>query len=336
MQEITKVMQEIIDEVKTEILNITNWDDLSFDWNKAYVASLISQIAYFHIPEYELKNVKRANLIPCERYKEMLRNSNRSNIQEIFRNNEIDEFFTVEKLYVIAVVVKIKDVLFISFRGTQNLYDWFTNLDISKSRLYPDIDNEIYFHKGFHRAVLSCMYEIYSKIPSRCPNVKYVYITGHSLGGALAAIFHAISKEHICHYYGYYGYSRFASRYIDDCNKSTKEAEELFKNSACYTFGMPRYGNFWAIQGCENPFHIYNQGDIVPAIPPKILGFDDSLIEYCLTSKKTIDVGNIKGFSFPQFICNLFQGKIVKEHSMENYIERIEKMKKVNNTSISP
>ena len=336
MQEITKVMQEIIDKVKTEILKIRNWENLSFDWNKAYVASLISQIAYFHIPEYELENVNRANLIPCERYKEMLRNSNRSNIQAIFSNNEIDEFFTVEKPYVIAVVVKIRDVLFISFRGTQNTYDWFTNLDISKSRLYPDANNEIYFHKGFHRAVLSCMYEIYSNIPSLCPNAQYVYITGHSLGGALAAIFHAISKEHIYDNYRYYGYSRFASKYVHDCKKSTKEAEELFKNSACYTFGMPKYGNFWAIQGCENPFHTYYQGDIVPAIPPKFLGFEDSLIEYCLTSEETIDVANIKGFYFPQFICNLFQKKIIKEHSMENYIKRIEKMKKVNNNSISP
>ena len=158
--------QQITD-VWAEVNGINNWDEPNFDWSKAYVASVFAKIAYLHISQYELKNTNRANLIPCAEYREIIMRDKSIGVEEILRNSDFGEFFVVEKPFAVAVVVKVKKVLFISMRGTQQLYDWLVNLNISKSRPYADVDVDIYFHKGFHRAAASCMHEIHSEILKR-------------------------------------------------------------------------------------------------------------------------------------------------------------------------
>ena len=286
-----------------EIDNIKKWDDPNFDWKKAYVASVFAKIAYMHIPAYKLENVDRANLIPCAEYQEIIKDQNRIGVGQILSIAELGEYFIVERPQVVAVVIKIRDVIFISLRGTQRAYDWLVNLNVSKSRPYPDANSSIYFHKGFHRAIASCMYEIYLKILKRFGEKNKIYATGHSLGGALAAILYATWCED--RLWRYHPYNR-----------------HFLPIHSCYTFGMPRFGNFDAVNHFQNPFHIYNQTDIVPTIPPKFLGFDDSLIEYCLTSENKVDGTNIKGNSFPQFIYRLATTKGIQNHDMEIYIER--------------
>lgn len=317
-----EITQQITD-VWAEINNISNWDEPDFDWRKAYVASVFAKTAYLHIPEYELKNANRANIIPCEEYRKIIQITNRDGVEQILKKSDLGEFFIIEKPYAVAVVVKVRKVVFISLRGTQQLYDWLVNLNISKSRPYKNldmniyyknfyrtaasVDNNIYFHKGFHRAAASCMHEIRSQILNRFGKNNTIYITGHSLGGALAAILHALwSRDHMryCH--------------IRHC-----PMHKCLATHSCYTFGMPRYGSFHAVEHFANPFHIYNQSDIVPTVPPKFIGFDDSLIEYCLTSEGKIDGANIKGSSFSQFIFRLATLKGIREHDMELYMSRI-------------
>lgn len=300
-------LRQRIRNVWAEINSISNWDDPDFDWRKAYIASVFAKIAYLHIPQFELKNTNRANLIPCAEYREIINGSGGVGIEQILRDSELDEFFIVEKPYVVAVVVKIKKVLFISLRGTQQLYDWLVNFNVSKSRPYPDVGMDIYFHKGFHRATASCMHEIHSQILKRFGKDSLVYVTGHSLGGALAAILHALwSRDYMYHY---------------RISQSSLRNEYIVTHS-CYTFGMPRYGNFHAVQHFASPFHIYNESDIVPTVPPKCLGFDDSLIEYCLTADGKVDGSNLKGSSFSKFIFRLATLKGIREHDMEIYMSR--------------
>ncbi len=307
-----EITQRITD-VWEEINNIGNWDEPHFDWTKAYVASVFAKIAYLHLPQYELKNTNRANLIPCAEYREIVKGIGSVGVEQILRNSDLGEFFIVEKPYAVAVVVKIREVVFISLRGTQQLYDWLVNLNSSKSRPYANVDVDIYFHKGFHRAAASCMHEIHSEILRQFGKDNTVYVTGHSLGGALAAILHALwSQGHM--YYRHLGYSL---------------RDESFATHSCYTFGMPRYGNFHAVEHFANPFHIYNQSDIVPTVPPKLIGFDDSLIEYCLTSEGKVDGANIKGNSFFQFIFRLATLKGLKEHDMELYMSRTKSVRDI-------
>lgn len=302
-----------ISDVWAEVNRISNWDEPHFDWSKAYVASVFAKIAYLHIPQYELKNTNRANLIPCVEYREIIKGPGNVGVEQILRSSDFGEFFIVEKPYAVAVVVKVRNVLFISLRGTLQLYDWLVNLNASKSRPYANVDVDIYFHKGFHRAAASCMYEIHSEILKRFGKDSTIYVTGHSLGGALAAILHALwSRGHM--HYRHIGYNPW---------------DEYLATHSCYTFGMPRYGNFHAVEHFASPFHIYNQADIVPTVPPKFLGFDDSLIEYCLTADGKIDGSNLKGSSFSQFIFRLGTLKGIRDHDMEIYMSRTKSVSNV-------
>ena len=302
-----------ITDVWAGVNSISNWDQHHFDWTKAYVASVFAKIAYLHIPQYELKNANRANLIPCMEYREIIRRSRGGSVDQVLIDSDFGEFFVVEKPYALAVVVRVRDVLFISLRGTQQLYDWLVNLNVSRSRPYADVDVDIFFHKGFHRAAASCMYEIHAEILKRYGKDSIIYVTGHSLGGALAAILHALwcrgsmNRQHI----GCYPWA------------------ECLATHSCYTFGMPRYGNFHAVEHFANPFHIYNQFDTVPAVPPKVLGFDDSLIEYCLTAEGKVDGSCHRSSSFSRFIIRLATLKAIREHDMEIYMDRTKRVSNV-------
>lgn len=280
---------ERITEAWNVINSVKDWNDESFDWNKAYVASIFSKVAYLHIPEYELKNSNRANLIPCEEYREIIKSGKRSSLPEILRSSDLSDFFIVERPYAIAVTVKVKNILFISMRGTQKLYDWLVNLNAMRSRPHPNKDIDIYFHKGFHKAATSCIDEIFSEIAKRYGKDNKIYVTGHSLGGALAAILHGLLNEDFYRY-------RYNSR---------NRINDKFRTLSCYVFGMPRYGNFHAMEHFVSPYHIYNQGDIVPTVPSKYFGFEDGLIEYCLNTEGYIDHSKIKGNSFIKFIYGL-------------------------------
>lgn len=307
--ELTQRITEVWDDINT----IKNWNKPYFDWRKAYVASVFAKLAYLHIPQYELKNANRANLIPCVEYRKIVKGAGSVGIEQILKDSDLGEHFIVEKPYAIAVVVKAEKVVFISLRGTQKLYDWLVNLNVSKSCPYPNLDVNIYFHKGFYRAVASCIYQIHSEIMKRFGEDMTIYVTGHSLGGALAAILHALRSRGPIEY-----------RHIV---RST--SFKYMSTHSCYTFGMPRYGNVHAVEHFASPFHIYNQSDIVPAVPPKLIGFADSLIEYCLTSSENVDTANIKGSSFSQFIFRLATLKGIREHDMELYMRRIKSVRDV-------
>ncbi|MCI5208899.1 MAG: DUF2974 domain-containing protein, partial [Candidatus Electrothrix sp. ATG2] len=132
-----------------------------------------------------------------------------------------------------------EDKVVISFRGSHGRNDWLNNFrvigtnDLEAGRV----------HSGFYgafQAVKTPLVNILSDLGSD----KKIWLTGHSLGGALAAICLAELQESI--------HDRF---------------------QACYTFGQPRIGhgnfaNFIKINYGERFFRFVNDDDIVTRIPP--------------------------------------------------------------------
>lgn len=122
----------------------------------------------------------------------------------------------------------------IAFRGTStfDLEDWATDLNVRM--------NQSGIHDGFCDALKPVMDRIALYIPK--PNGKKLYLTGHSLGGALANV-----------------------------------AAWFFPGSRLVTFGSPRVGDRDVAQTIESSTaHIerYVHGDdIVPTLPPKSLGY---------------------------------------------------------------
>ena len=123
----------------------------------------------------------------------------------------------------------------LAFRGTEKkLADFKT--DITATLINPpDAGAKELIHEGFYKAFKSVRKEI-NKDLGKHKNLP-LYVTGHSLGGALAIV---------------------ATRFI---------AKDSL--GACYTFGSPRVGNLDMSLVFRTPiYRIVNSSDIVPRTPP--------------------------------------------------------------------
>jgi len=124
-------------------------------------------------------------------------------------------------------------MLVLSFRGTEkdDLRDILTDLN---ARFYKD-EKKVKIHNGFLKAFQAVEPEIREMISGF--GGYSLYITGHSLGGALALI---------------------ATRALNSDNLM-----------ACYTFGSPRVGNEEFDDFIEFPiYRVVNAFDPVPCVPP--------------------------------------------------------------------
>lgn len=79
---------------------------------------------------------------------------------------------------------KTPRTLIIAFRGTESLQDWKTNSTVVCGPAWPGGDVEA--HQGFADSAGRC-YDKFSKhVP---PGTPHVWLTGHSLGGAMAHVY---------------------------------------------------------------------------------------------------------------------------------------------------
>ena len=136
--------------------------------------------------------------------------------------------------------------LVLAFRGTEkNVSDW-----LADARCVPTIEGKSRVHSGFLEAfavkedadgktVKDAVEDILARDESKDENSEPLplFITGHSLGGALALL---------------------ATKLV---------APDV--NGACYTFGAPRVGNYEYFRFLKTPvYRIVNSSDIVPRVPP--------------------------------------------------------------------
>lgn len=129
--------------------------------------------------------------------------------------------------------------LVLAFRGTEGkVEDWLTDANA----IPKEIDG-YRVHTGFYNAFHLVKKDIQEalELDDCFENGKLLplYITGHSLGGALAAM---------------------ATKYI---------APNV--NGACYTFGGPRVANYKFFFPIKTPiYRVVNSSDVVPRVPPGV------------------------------------------------------------------
>ena len=123
----------------------------------------------------------------------------------------------------------------LAFRGTEkNMRD--IKADIN-ARFYTDTKGAK-THTGFQDAFAFVRDDIQSALATLAP--QRLFVTGHSLGGALALV---------------------ATRHLNADNIA-----------ACYTYGCPRVGNGEFFDKIKPPiYRIVNAADIVPRLPPAYL-----------------------------------------------------------------
>lgn len=202
-------------------------------------------------------------------------------------------------------VAKDENRIIIAFRGTSSLHDAWTDIQISKL-IFPSLNffRRIFSirsifkakaHQGFFNSYISVRDELLKIIDDQLIEKDYhIYLTGHSLGGALATLAAL------------------------DLQVKTKA------KITNYTFGSPKVGNKRFVRyynkKVKDTYRVVNDEDPVPSIP----GFSFKHVKNSalIDDRTTIRVnpGIIermeKGL---EGLWNTISMQAVKEHSSNNY-----------------
>jgi triacylglycerol lipase len=209
-----------------------------------------------------------------------------------------------------AFLVKAHSFAVLSFRGTQTNSIGDIKTDI-KAGMLKTIDGKV--HEGFLEAYALIADDINASVAKigKLP----IYITGHSLGAALATI-------------------------------ATQALEKKFGEqiAACYTFGSPRVGNSEFDRSIKSPFYrIVNATDGVTLIPLMTMGGYTHVGD---ARYLTLDGDLRRGIPFFQRMWDIIVAILssflsspwvikpfISAHSMSEYIGKLEKIAENRNRS---
>ena len=143
-------------------------------------------------------------------------------------------------------VVAGDDIIVVAFRGTHDDLDWRTNVNSH----WVVLQGGVRVHTGFFQAYWPIRDTLFATVQRYLrTKPRPVYVTGHSLGGALATMATAELANH-------------------------EDAAVRDAISACYTFGAPRVGDRTFDQYVKVPLYRVTNGiDVVPVLPPFFLGY---------------------------------------------------------------
>lgn len=141
-----------------------------------------------------------------------------------------------------ALVANTSKFVVVAFRGTTSREDARTDLQARFNMSDAEVDGrkfKVSVHSGFYHAFQRVQARI-EELLANTDKEKPIYLTGHSLGGALALVASAA----------------LASSLGD-------------RIAAVYTFGAPRVGKRDFAEAVKAPhYRVINMGDIVPLVPP--------------------------------------------------------------------
>jgi len=276
-----------------------DWNDWRFDKQKAHVCSIFSNLAYLHIPANEHIPDRRFMLTPSSEYRAIIEKKNYVNVTELLAGIDLADNFIIETRYVVVLGIAIRDTLFIAIRGTKYLYDWVINAKVQKVSIQKEYNSSVKFHKGFLSATIDCVNPLIGMLDKESYRNHHIYITGHSLGGAIAAILTPV-----------------LSRDILICTP------RYFDITSTYTFGMPRFGDMNAILN-YSPYHIKNPIDIVPGVPPTFLGYENGLYDYELWGNSLRAKRQHDNDYWLHWLSRLIFKEGIKNHDIELYRDKI-------------
>jgi hypothetical protein len=164
-------------------------------------------------------------------------------------------FIFKKDIQVIALTDKEKICL--SFRGTATSLNVFTDLNFKQTNIAKVSQENIEVHNGFYNGLMSVWDEVSAYLKQQVKQLKAnhcrpkLYLTGHSLGGAMAAI---------------------AAFFV----KFDTELSSL-ETTLC-TFGQPRCGNQafadYLERNLTHYYRVVNYLDIIPKVPlEKVQGY---------------------------------------------------------------
>ena len=142
-----------------------------------------------------------------------------------------------------ALVVDLPDSITIAFRGSKSLQNWITDAEFLRTKLVVQPDGtKCEVHSGFLHAYESIIADLAAYLRQPGADNRPLFVTGHSLGGALAIL------------------------------AALELKRQGFAIAQVYTFGQPRVGNaaykrmYDAELGAQT-FRVVYEEDIVARIP---------------------------------------------------------------------
>lgn len=191
----------------------------------------------------------------------------------------------------------------IAFRGTENIRDWMTDAKIH----YVNVPHHGKVHHGFNDALDSVWPEVIKTLERVHVYAQSLWITGHSLGGALAAL--------------------AAARLSLDEHKPI---------NGIYTFGQPRVGDRQFSREIDNElkpryFRFVNNNDIVTRIPTRLGTYNHAGSVRFFDSAGTLHDDMSYWYAFLESIKGSLEDKLdlipafAENHFIARYIENIKK-----------
>lgn len=187
-------------------------------------------------------------------------------------------------------MIESTDSIIVAFRGTVTDRDWIMDATAYQTPFpYASSNNVGAVHHGFLKLYMSCRNHIMNTLKSRSKR-KTLYITGHSLGAALAVL-HAFDVS----------------------------LNLNFKHVSMLSFGGPRVGDplFASTydRNVVNSIRIVNRFDEIPKLPPKSIFWLNGHVYHYKHVKRPIYIAEQKGTKH-------------LNHSLDTYIEGIKKVTK--------
>lgn len=204
-----------------------------------------------------------------------------------------------------GMLVEHEDLLCMVFRGTNEPADWLDNLNA-----FPEDVLFGSFHRGFWKSIEDVWETINGKYEDlRKEKKRPLFITGHSLGGAMATI--------------------AAARFIHQ--------DKPF--ISVYTFGQPRSmdrdtARIFNSEAGSRCHRFQNNEDIVTRVPARFMGY--SHVGHCLYIDEEGAIHNDPGFWFRfldvvegAYDSIMNEGGLggIKDHDMKHYMTAVKQWK---------
>ena len=254
-----------------------------------YLCAMVAELTYYHVPEFEIDTKKRAMVLPCLGWQEIHRSRRITNLEIFLNATEFEgRYFIVVERNVIAVGLSVPPYLFIGFRGTRLFFDCRINL---ASRLTTE-QHPFWggVHQGFALEAFRISHKIQQHIDAmHLAGVEHTFLSGHSLGGAIAAL---------------------SQRYL-----------RLPGDEQVILFGSPRYCNLATYEYMRPriPLQVRRSGDMVPAVPPLSRGYCDHPDQIDSHGELVLDPYENAGWASMSLKWASFARRAVGPHAMDGY-----------------
>ena len=226
-------------QVLRDLLMSPVWSSNDQEPAKAYALSLFAQLSYLKRSGFDVEGSDRYDFIPSEDLDEIIQAGGDEGVDLESALAEVDlPFLIMERPNFTYIATYRSDFAIIAVRGTARASEWLINLDAQAVDGRPGAPPE--HHLGFMREVFEGLAEMRKKLGPALDQ-RRVYVAGHSLGGAIAALL----------------------------------APRLRGGQTAYVFGSPRFGNAGAVAAAP-PYAYVRLDDLVPHLPPTALGYADA------------------------------------------------------------